>query len=60
MDSVQGLEWFELNSPTFLTHDTINPAIKDPTSIKIIKFFTPWCRYCRIIKDYIDKYKKAH
>ena len=53
-------EWYEQNNPNFVTSSTIQEAVKDPNSIKIVKFFTPWCKYCRVIKRYIDEYKQSH
>ena len=51
-------EWYLQNNAIILTSDTIFGAIKEPRTIKIIKFFAPWCRYCRILKKYIDTYKE--
>lgn len=55
--SIHSEEWYEKNNPAFLHPDSIDSAIKEPNNIKLVKFFTPWCRYCRVIKDYIDEFK---
>ena len=52
------LEWYEENNPHFLNGPEIASAIHDPNSIKIIKFFSPHCGYCRFIKGYMDEYKQ--
>ena len=53
------LEWFEEGNPHFLTGSDWNETIKDSSHCKFVKFFTPWCRYCRVLKDIIDNHKQT-
>lgn len=55
------LEWYQENNPHFINDHELKELLdKDHSTIKIVKFFTPWCKYCRFMKDYFDGYRKSH
>lgn len=56
---LKSLEWFEEGSPTLLTITDFNFTLKDTSHCKFVKFFTPWCRFCRILKTIIDEHRKT-
>lgn len=53
-----GLEWFEEGSPFMLLGANFNKTLKEDTHCKFVKFFTPWCRFCRVLKTIIDEHRQ--
>lgn len=49
------LEWFEEGNPVFLTDENFTAVTSKPRSYKFIKLFTPWCRYCRVLKEVVKE-----
>lgn len=54
----KGLEWYEEGNPVFLTEANMEPALLDKSSIKVVKFFAPFCGYCRYLKNFVDEFKR--
>lgn len=53
-------EWYEVGNPHFLDTGTVFPAIKEADTFKVIKFFSPWCKYCRYVKSYMETFKSSN
>jgi thioredoxin-related protein len=49
-------EWFEPDSH-LISEAEHAEKIRDPTTFKFVKYFTPNCMYCRYLKMVVDKIK---
>ncbi len=44
-----GQDWWQDSLYTALAAGDFEASLKNST-LKVIKFFTPWCKYCRFMK----------
>jgi thioredoxin-like negative regulator of GroEL len=41
----------------FLTDENFTAVTSHPQRYKFVKLFTPWCRYCRVLKEVVKELK---
>lgn len=55
ISAVSSREWYTQNNPLIVDYTNQKQLIlQDKAHIKIIKYFTPWCNYCRYLKPAFD------
>ena len=56
---VKAEEWYMQGSPHLISDEEFPKKIVDnKLSFKIVKYFTPWCRYCKDLKRVFDQLKQ--
>jgi thiol-disulfide isomerase/thioredoxin len=51
------LEWYEEDNPVFLTDENFTQIMSVPRTYKFVKLFTPWCHFCRVLKEIVKELK---